>query len=277
MIKVNRRRIPVPASLAGAGSLGATEQVANARRLAASPPESPVFSVYKQPDVIAALRQLFGPKCAYCEWRYAAGGPPDVEHYRPKSEVRQSRGAPATDGYWWLAADWDNLHASCNDCNRRRYHEFPNGPRELRGKENLFPVAAPVVGAWSPGCEGGEQRLLLDPCRDDPELALSWSDDGAVGEARPGGGPPHPMALPSINCYGLDRPELFTERMSLATRIRGDIVHLKKLKMIYRQTKHPELRDVIEERMTALKAYAAPDAAFSAMAAAIIRRNYGPI
>ena len=68
-------------------------------------------SRYKYQDVKDALRSLYHGKCAYCETYDPS---PHVEHYRPK------RG-----GYYWLAYSWDNLIASCSQCNTKKGNKFP--------------------------------------------------------------------------------------------------------------------------------------------------------
>ena len=116
MIARRRTGIPMPQSLAGPNSPAAVELAANRQKVAAGKKRS--FSVYSNPDVKAALADVFGGKCAYCESRYDRTQPVDVEHYRPKSEVKV--GEVKVGGYWWLAAVWSNLLPSCIDCNRAR-------------------------------------------------------------------------------------------------------------------------------------------------------------
>lgn len=59
-------------------------------------------------------------KCAWCERHCEWQRQLDIEHYRPKAEVTRWDGSPplvsdhppkqvrVSDGYWWLAFDWDN-------------------------------------------------------------------------------------------------------------------------------------------------------------------------
>src|SRR4051812_36358022 len=73
------------------------------------------FAAYKNPAVVKALEAAFLGKCAYCEHRYDAGAPCDVEHYRPKGGV-EIDGDLTEPFYYWLAAEWTNLLPSCADC-----------------------------------------------------------------------------------------------------------------------------------------------------------------
>ena len=66
------------------------------------------FNVYRDPEVKRALSKMSGGNCAYCEADYDATQPVDVEHFRPKKAI-DTEGGWIQPGYWWLAADWDNL------------------------------------------------------------------------------------------------------------------------------------------------------------------------
>jgi uncharacterized protein (TIGR02646 family) len=99
---------------------------------AAPPTKAYEFQVYKHPEVKAALTALFAEKCAYCEL-LIEGAPFDIEHYRPKGGVVEDDRS-IVQGYWWLASTWSNLLPSCQDCNRARYHEMPDGEPVKFGK-----------------------------------------------------------------------------------------------------------------------------------------------
>ena len=118
---VDRAAVNVPPSLAVNNSPASAELVAARAHYSSvpAPTKSFDFSVYKSNDVRVALRLLFGGCCAYCEAIYEDTQQVDVEHYRPKGGIEESRGHL---GYWWIAMRWDNLLPSCADCNRRRKH-----------------------------------------------------------------------------------------------------------------------------------------------------------
>lgn len=152
------------------------------------------FKAYKLASVKVGLEKLFGGKCAYCESVYDSTAPVDVEHYRPKGRVQE---APDHDGYWWLAADWDNLLPSCIDCNRRRRQPTPKPGVDLAemhsdlrattaitstGKKDAFPLADEGRRARGEGDDiGRESPLLLNPCIDRPEDVLDFTFHPHVG------------------------------------------------------------------------------------------------
>jgi uncharacterized protein (TIGR02646 family) len=187
MIRVDRGRVPAPPSLAKGG----VEERERAIELYGDPRNSDrsfAYAAYKARDVVQALTDLFHGKCAYCESSYAPVSPVDIEHFRPKGAVAvldangtSKRRKP---GYYWLAAEWDNLLASCIDCNRARTHEFPDDDvAEVAGKENKFPLIDETRRGSAPGDEltlEADQRLLLHPCRDQPERHLEFLPTGVI-------------------------------------------------------------------------------------------------
>lgn len=103
------------------------------------------LSIYRDPyydangktasHVIDKLNTWYHYKCAYCERRYKL----DVEHYRPKGEVRdlnndlvtiadQNGNQTQHPGYYWLGYEWSNLIPACISCNRDggKNSKFPN-------------------------------------------------------------------------------------------------------------------------------------------------------
>lgn len=112
-------------------------------------------------EVRRALWAMQRKKCGYCERRRDVNRESDIDHFRPKAEVTL---APAHDGYWWLAYDWNNLLFCCRYCNQRyKLNHFPVESEANRvGKENT-PLA-------------GERAYLIDPCdaADDPENFLAY-------------------------------------------------------------------------------------------------------
>lgn len=203
MRQVDRSTVPVPKAFDGPGS-AADKELAKAKAyiLLAMAAEAPDvkrpkaygFAIYKDEAGRLALEALFHGKCAYCETYYASQGPVDIEHYRPKGGVEDD---PKHWGYWWKAADWNNLLPSCIDCNRRRYQVLPTPqtaslvalraagkPIWQTGKENAFPVMA-GTRAYAPGEPPGdedrtEKPYLLNPCNGDPTEHLDFLVDAPV-------------------------------------------------------------------------------------------------
>jgi len=232
MISIQRAKVPKPAILdepykSGKWKGKTERQKAIAHFTEKGSMKGFEYKKYSDTEVKSSLAKLFHHKCAYCESKYGATQPMDVEHYRPKKVivVQLENGDSATRyGYYWLGSDWDNLLPSCADCNRQRYHESEDEKFILAGKKNLFPIADEGERAQTPGDEDKEdaQRLLLDPCRDQrPEQHLTFTQDGVVswtsrrGEA-------------SIEVYGLWRPGLAQARRDRCILIRGCIQDIKR-------------------------------------------------
>jgi len=245
VIRVNRGAVKAPPSLAVAGLAEREQAIAHYGKPENKETTFP-FAAYKAADVVGALNELFHHKCAYCESSYKATSPVDVEHFRPKGAVVIRGAGGAKDkrdkpGYYWLAATWENLLASCPDCNRARTHLFqdPDDDEEtpgVRGKENKFPLLDEQRRARTPpasgeGTEAG-QRLLIDPCRDRPEAHLEFHPDGLVW-ARKSGSTPSRKGLESIVAYGLTRKGLKEERrahlLEVARKMRSMLFHIDEL------------------------------------------------
>lgn len=191
------------------------------------------YAVYKADEVKQRLEALFFGKCAYCESFFAAVGPVDVEHYRPKGAVSES---PAHGGYWWLAMSWDNLLPSCIDCNRKRKQAVPAGATSLvelyrfglapgsaqSGKKDSFPIEG-VYAANDGEDLAAELPLLLNPCRDQPDEHLSYDIDrpGSIALALPHGtAGTSRRGATSIQVYGLNRLSLVQARTRLLRQLR---------------------------------------------------------
>jgi uncharacterized protein (TIGR02646 family) len=197
--RVDRRRRRCPDLLDGPQSRGAQEE-RDAVAYAANPaldrrgkPKPFRHACYRDPDVRDAINELFHGKCAYCESRYLATQPVEVEHYRPKRL------------YPWLGADWSNLLASCIDCNRERYQHGASGRRKS-GKHDHFPLVDDRMRSTERGTEHREQRLLLDPTVDDDvESVLQFGDGGVVNGT-------DQRSRETIRVLGLDREGLRRSR-----------------------------------------------------------------
>jgi uncharacterized protein (TIGR02646 family) len=234
MIRVNRDRVPSPSSLDVDGVAECKSAIAfysdSANR------EAPFeFRAYRAKDVASALTALFHGKCAYCESKCAAVTWAHIEHFRPKGAVlvKEADGQQRKSslGYYWLAAEWDNLLLSCPKCNCLGTHEYPDGSMHVTGKQDKFPLISEAKRARAPGeeitLEAG-QRLLLHPCRDQPERHLEYLPTGIVRErlgSRKG--------RTSIDVFGLRRSELNQERLKLllqlARQMRGILKEIQRL------------------------------------------------
>jgi hypothetical protein len=149
------------------------------------------------------ILQGYAGKCAYCEGKLNVQTRLDVEHFRPKSAVRDlhnkivyARGRKRHNGYWWLAYDPRNLLPSCPMCNRYT--------KKAGGKGERFPVAG--FRATRPGEEKKEKALLIHPGREDPRrhIKLDLDSGKVIGLTEKG--------IASIEVFGLDREGLIEAR-----------------------------------------------------------------
>jgi len=257
MISVDRSAVSLPEILDPAGSKGAAEGLANIKAILehiANPPPPPApgkkppkpklkFETYKEDEVKLALHRLFHGKCAYCESRYAAAAPMDVEHFRPKKAVEKWKKIPARPrGYYWLGAEWSNLLPSCIDCNRRREHlnfdepevEAPNLTGLTLGKRAFFPVADEEKRWGAHDAENKEQPLLLNPCvpGDRPEKVLLFDKNGLVRRRPRLKKAVAERVEASIEIFGLNRPGLVQERKAWADLLAHRMVTIDKVVVI---------------------------------------------
>lgn len=147
---------------------------------------------------------FFG-KCAYCESFVATDQPGDIDHYRPKSAVKDENdndivveidgSSVPHPGYYWLAYQWENLLPSCRDCNS--VTKSKTGGQRI-GKGNLFPVKN--FRAVAPGQEDQEEPFILNPLVDDPADHLMIDSTGIISEITDNG-------RECLKVFGLNRRE----------------------------------------------------------------------
>lgn len=152
-------------------------------------------------------------KCWYCEIPQTRSDNA-VDHFRPKSLYR------------WLAFALSNLRFSCTYCNSRR---VDTDTGITGGKGDNFPLAEFCQRATSPGEEGNEHPLLLNPCNaSDPGL-LDFNDDGRPVPRHPEHENRKLRAETSIRLYHLDHTDLVEERRRLAVSLQQKIDAANKL------------------------------------------------
>ena len=204
------------------------------------------FRVYRSSEVRETLNELFYGKCAYCEVALLSVEDGDVELFRPKWSVAERPDHP---GYWWLAADWNNLLISCRSCSRERVHAG-----ERTGKADRFPLDDETRRGWGPGEELGEEPLLLDPCLDNPEDHLVFDEHGVVASYSARG-------QASISILSLNRPELVGNRLAAIELVKFRIEEADELARLSRGTENQALRSAIAH----LEALVEPREAFAAL------------
>jgi uncharacterized protein (TIGR02646 family) len=199
------------------------------------------FECYKNQQIKDKLKTIFNGKCAYCDSNITHITAGDIEHFRPKS------------AYWWLACDWNNLLFACENCNRT-------------SKNDAFPLLTLTKTACKHDTpetlekEDKEERLLLNPCVEDPEKFFEY--DEKTGFINPKKKQEEDlknweMAGKSIEIYKLQRWELVLEREKLLILLFAQLDYAKKEIENYNKRinftsttvkEHFEQR-VIEERM----------------------------
>ncbi|ETT67439.1 hypothetical protein BSK66_13745 [Paenibacillus odorifer] len=239
------------------------------------------FLNYDEPDVRQKLTELFHRKCAYCESFYAGTGLLEIEHFRPKAEVRQDRDVPKQrTGYYWLAWEWKNLLPSCHNCNSVifQYVVGSDNPevKVLRGKGNLFPLLdnnKRVINHENSDFLANEIPLLLNPCEDDPKSYLEFSDEGHICPKEIEDSLIYEKGYWSILTYGLDRKDLFIERNYIANLITKQIGRVRRCmtKWMSDNNNNSLEEELIQERDD-LYDFMRPERKFSLMASQIIHR-----
>lgn len=279
MIKVDRTKEPIPAILVDrerqAGGPKETQRAIEFYKKKGNRIKAFPFKVYSDLSVKQALERLFCGKCAYCESNYMHVHPTDVEHWRPKGEVDDEHAGKIKPGYYWLAADWDNLFPSCIDCNRQRYHKMagPNGEMVKLGKKNSFPLVPGSRRARKPGEETTEQPLLLHPCKDDPTACLCFAETIEEGGILRPRGESHDLAFQradaSLTVYGLNRAELVLERKKAFINIQAQAQRVKEAQERVKSAADPVSREretaIHDREINLLLSFAEPSAAFSLM------------
>ena len=117
-------------------------------------------------------------KCCYCERRRDQKGETDVEHFRPKAEVKEA--GENHQGYWWLVYELENLFIACKKCNQ----EY---------KQTQFPLKDESKRAYTENCDLREEEpFLINPLEENPELLIDYDIEGnrpmakAIGRCKRG-------------------------------------------------------------------------------------------
>jgi uncharacterized protein (TIGR02646 family) len=246
MIRLDRSKTPAPGVLEADGEAGDLERKSN--EIAQTKNAKLKFKVYRDPAVKAALTEVFGRKCCYCESLLLGTQSGDIEHYRPKSRVAVHNADRTTvtykGGYHWLASRWTNLLCSCADCNRPRTQLDDNEEERTFGKANFFPVADEGHRATSADGVAAEAALLLDPCVDQPEEHLIFTDDGKI-QPKAVAGAASERGEATIHYCGLARAELLQMRAKHARTVKASIRHIIKA-LEANQDPGPDLEDLLK-------------------------------
>ncbi len=128
---------------------------------------------YRDETVKKALMEIYHHKCAYCESDPTAGATLQVEHYRPKTKLKEEASHP---GYYWLGHEWTNLLLACPNCNGSgaKSNHFPIESEGVRVFDHTsgYRADSPAFMAEIP--------LLLNPESDRPEEHFVFLSDGKI-------------------------------------------------------------------------------------------------
>ncbi|WP_298420668.1 retron system putative HNH endonuclease [uncultured Kordia sp.] len=182
------------------------------------------FKVYSNAKVKAALIEMGKGKCAYCECDILATYVGDIEHFRPKGEIEELKATGnSKPGYYWLAADWNNLLLSCRNCNQKsKQRTSSNDELNSMGKMNQFPLfdEAKRIRSHEDDLEQEEKvRLLLNPCVEDPEEYFKYDINSGVIQPKKRKEFLKQRAVSSINVFALQRVPLVHARAKRAIEI----------------------------------------------------------
>jgi uncharacterized protein (TIGR02646 family) len=283
MIKVDRTKVPAPTILTAKGKEELKRAEAHytkqqSRKARGEKVASFSFAVYSMREVKAVLEELFHGKCAYCESRYAATQPMDVEHWRPKGKVVEDDGTEVWPGYYWLAAHWENLLPSCIDCNRERQQTvLPDGTVKTLGKANQFPLRDCGKRALRREDLDGEEPLLLDPCgADDPAEHMEFMPDGDL-RARPDStGAKSAKGKASIKVFALNRSALVLERRQVLRLLEHRKAIVDRLIALLDEPRLPQriaslVEELLSHEIEGLRRAMDPDQPFSLMVSQVLR------
>jgi uncharacterized protein (TIGR02646 family) len=222
MIKIKRGEAPEIFTRKNGPALREKEQAEKFFSTDPLPEGGFVFNFYsrnknKYKDILV---KIFHARCAYCECFVLAGNRGDIEHFRPKGRYIRRDGSISEHGYYWLAADWNNLYLSCTNCNQQTSFDILDTKdptivkRRTAGKMEQFALADEKYrrDLHTQRLEEEEPyRLLIDPCRDEPEVLLEFTDNGIL-RPRQQQGIEYDKASYSIDTYVLQRDILVKTR-----------------------------------------------------------------
>ncbi|RVH76908.1 hypothetical protein CN204_31895 [Sinorhizobium meliloti] len=141
--------------------------------------------IFEHSGILGPLHDLFERRCGYCEQSLERYSGLMLEHHRPLGVAQGKDGRTDQSHYSWLAYEWDNMIAACEDCRKR--------------KQNLFYVEGQrgPLNATITQLRSTENALFLDPCFDDPAKHLRFGSDGTVKHSSKRG--EETIALLSLN------------------------------------------------------------------------------
>lgn len=297
MIYVNRNKVDPPRVLVIEGGLGYQETqkvIAHFSNPVTAKLPFKDFLAYKNEEVKNLLFIIFNQKCAYCETRFAAAYTGDIDHFRPKGKVVEKlpgkkKGTNinkvlSKNGYYWMAAKWDNLVLSCKDCNSARRHKLPDNSEIVIGKQEQFPLIDETYRIKQPDVgelESEESaRLIVNPCTEDPEKFFEYDEGMGVIKERQGLIDKALLkARKSIDVYALHRSELCDERKRMTNAILERIESCDSILQLYNRLSsidqdRPENKQMIQNERNKLVQLVQSDQMYAGLARQIIGKYF---
>lgn len=196
MIKI-KRKPPIPRTLSSQKVINALDRIKEKLQNGESISSEDFPPYWRADDVRLTLWKHQHRKCCYCERLRDAKREPDIEHFRPKAEIKEVR----KPGYWSLAYDWANLLFSCKYCNQTKSSYFPmnSGTHALMPDDVMH-----------------EDPVLPQPELEDPEdfidYRFEFNSKNGIDLACPVGKDEAGRGDKIIKLLKLNRPELSEDR-----------------------------------------------------------------
>lgn len=212
------------------------------------------FTAYRCRELRTALETIFLYRCAYCESSYKQSSNVHIDHWRPKGAVLEGK-VRFSPGYYWMAADWDNLFPACGLCNTRQTVETQDGTIRTCGKMDQFPLATARTRGAKRGDERKEKPLLLNPSVDKPQSHIVFCADqkdwGKIAPTIDSNGKVSTKGKVSIEVYALDRKKLVDTRRDQLTMLQLNLVELERNSQKFiRNQKNRDTRTTVEADVT---------------------------
>jgi len=282
MIFIDRNLVKIPEILKN-GSAKSKKELAAAIKHFTGPDKHKTyknFKIYRDISVKKKLIELCNSKCAYCESTFLKTYVGDIEHFRPKGEIEELKATGnSKPGYYWLAADWDNLLLSCRNCNQKsKQSTIQVQEAKSMGKMNQFPLFDEKKRARShkDNLKNEEKvRLLLNPCVEDPENYFTYDINSGIIKSKKRSAFLKQRALSSIKVFALQRVPLVQDREKKAILISAQMQRVEEALFNYNDFINDPVRSkrfskILHREIEALQGFLLPNEEYLGLARQMI-------